>query len=85
MESDCMLRNTGNGSLVQLVDNEKKFKNSPYIGKNDYVYFEEERPGIILDSFRQGNVTYYKVMLVYTGYILAGVPEELLKDNQLVL
>ena len=40
MESDCMFRNTGNGSLVQLVDDEKKFKNSPYIGKNDYVYFE---------------------------------------------
>lgn len=80
-----MLTHKQAGSLVQLVDDEKKFKNTPYIGKNDYVYFEEERPGIILDSFRQGNVIYYKVMLVYTGYILAGVPEELLKDNQLVL
>ena len=80
-----MLTHKQAGSLVQLVDDEKKFKNTPYIGKNDYVYFEEERPGIILDSFRQGNVIYYKVMLVYTGYILAGVPEQLLKDNQLVL
>ena len=73
------------GTLVQLRDEEKIYKNSPYIGKNDYVYFAEERPGIILDSFKQVDVTYYKVMLVYTGYILAGVPEELLKDNELVL
>lgn len=80
-----MLTHKHAGSLVQLRDEEKIYESSPYIGKNDYVYFEEERPGIILDSFRQGNTTYYKVMLVYTGYILAGVPEELLKDNQLVL
>ena len=80
-----MLTNKHTGSLVQLVDEEKIYKNSPYIGKNDHVYFEEERPAIILDSYRQGATTYYKVMLVYTGYVLGGVPEELLKDNTLVL
>ena len=80
-----MLNNTHIGSLVQLVDNKKNYENSPYINKADYVYFEEERPAIILDSYRQGPVTYYKVMLVYTGEILGGVPQELLKDNTLVL
>ena len=53
MESDCMLRNTGNGSLVQLVDDADGYLNSPYIRNSQYVYFEEERPGMILDSFTE--------------------------------
>ena len=80
-----MLRNKGNGSLVQLVDDEDGYLNSPYIRSSQYVYFKEERPGMILDSLTQGNVTYYKIMLVYTGDVLVGIPEYLLKDNQLVL
>lgn len=80
-----MLRNTGKGSLVQLVDDADGYLNSPYIRRSQYVYFEEERPGMILDSFTQGNVTYYKVMLAYTGDVLVGIPEYLLKDNELVL
>lgn len=80
-----MLRNNKNGSLVQLVDDRDGYLNSPYIRQEQYVFFEEERPGMILDSFRQGNVVYYKVMLAYTGDVLVGIPEYLLKDNQLVL
>ena len=86
MESDCMvIKNTGSGTLVQLVDNADVYLNSPYIRQAQYVFFAEERPGIVLDSYVQGNVRYYKVMLVYTGDILGGVPESLLKDNELVL
>ena len=40
---------------------------------------------MILDSYEQGNVKYYKIMLAYTGDVLVGVPESLLKDNELVL
>ena len=80
-----MLKHTGNGSLVQLVDNKDEYTDSPYIKQEQYMFFQEERPGMILDSYRQGNITYYKIMLAYTGDILGGVPEYLLKDNQLVL
>ena len=85
MESDCVLRHKSNGSLVQLVDDESRYSNSKYITKEQYVFFREERPGMILDSYEQGNVKYYKIMLAYTGDVLVGVPESLLKDNELVL
>ena len=86
MESDFMvIKNAGNGTLVQLVDNADVYLNSPCIRQGQYVFFEEERPAIILDSYAQGNVRYYKVMLIYTGEILRGVPENLLQANKLVL
>lgn len=80
-----VIKNAGNGTLVQLVDNADVYLNSPYIRQGQYVFFEEERPAIILDSYAQGNVRYYKVMLIYTGEILRGVPENLLQENKLVL
>ena len=80
-----VIKNAGNGTLVQLVDNADVYLNSPYIRQAQYVFFEEERPAIVLDSYAQGNVRYYKVMLVYTGEILGGVPENLLQANKLVL
>ena len=80
-----VIKNAGNGTLVQLVDNADVYLNSPYIRQAQYVFFEEERPAIVLDSYAQGNVRYYKVMLVYTGEILGGVPESLLQANKLVL
>ena len=62
-----VIKNAGNGTLVQLVDNADVYLNSPYIRQAQYVFFEEERPGIVLDSYAQGNVRYYKVILVYTS------------------
>ena len=80
-----MLKHTNVGSLVQLVNDIGGVVDCPYITQAQHVFFQEERPGMILDSYRQGNITYYKIMLAYTGDILGGVPEYLLKDNQLVL
>ena len=80
-----VIKNAGNGTLVQLVDNADVYLNSPYIRQGQYVFFEEERPAVVLDSYSQGSVRYYKVMLIYTGEILGGVPENLLQENKLVL
>ena len=80
-----VIKNAGNGTLVQLVGNADVYLNSPYIRQGQYVFFEEERPAVVLDSYAQGNVRYYKVMLIYTGEILGGVPESLLQTNKLVL
>ena len=80
-----MLRNTGKGSLVQLVDDKDGVINCPYITQAQHIFFQEERPGMIINSFKQGQVVYYKVMLAYTGDIIVGIPEYLLKDNELVL
>lgn len=80
-----MLRNTGKGSLVQLVDDKDGVINCPYITQAQRIFFQEERPGMIISSFKQGSIRYYKVMLAYTGDIVVGIPEYLLKDNELVL
>ena len=80
-----VIKNAGNGTLVQLVDNADLYVNSPCIRQGQYVFFEEERPAVVLDSYTQGSVRYYKVMLVYTGEVLRGVPEYLLQENKLVL
>ena len=80
-----VIKNAGNGTLVQLVDNADVYLSSPCIRQAQYVFFEEERPAVVLDSYTQGSVRYYKVMLVYTGEILRGVTEYLLHPNKLVL
>lgn len=80
-----MLRNTGKGSLVQLVDDKDGVASCPYITQAQHVFFQEERPGMIINSYKQGQVVYYKVMLAYTGDVIVRVPECLLKDNELVL
>ena len=80
-----MLRNTGKGSLVQLVDDKDGVINCPYITQAQHIFFFQELPGMIISSFKQGSIRYYKVMLAYTGDIIVGIPECLLKDNELVL
>ena len=78
-------KNADKGTLVQLVDDEEIYSNSIYIKPEEYVFFREERPGMILDSYVQCNVKYFKVMLAYTGDVLPKVPASLLKNNELVL
>ena len=78
-------RNAQVGTLVQLVDNSEEYTKAPYTKEEEYVFFAEERPAIVLDYYTQGSVRYYKVMLVYTGEVLGGVPEYLLQPNKLVL
>lgn len=89
MESDFVTGTMGNGTLVQLksdMELVKKYSHGVnYIHSSQWQFFEEERPAMIIDSYKQGQTVYYKLMLVYTGEVLGGVPAQLLQPNKLVL